>query len=120
GDSVALRIGNTAKAATEEVAEIRSPLNLAKTLRGKTAGPDVGHAACIKHVCSADGRGLARAEVDDETRRPAFHDASQNTRTVPEEHLARTDRQFKRAVGTEIVRDVVRAECVVFVAFRRI
>src|SRR6266568_3250834 len=123
-NSPTLRICGLCELIPKIVPVIAVPLHLSQRFRQERSD-DIRHGGHPVQTCRTDRRaihvgrtntqGLPCTQVDNKTRLPTFDQACQPTRTVPEEQFVWANRQFEDAIGAEVMRDVIRAECIVLI-----
>src|SRR5262249_47045180 len=80
-------------------------------------GPhDIRCAVGVQHALGCDIQGLSGVQIHNPARLPPLDESSKESRTIVEQHFARTDRQRKCSVGSQVVYTRVRKQCVIAVS----
>ncbi len=113
GDNRALRVGNLHKQIViVEIATLQfSPLRNTPPDSGELVEihrhDDIGQSVRVKHAGSGDTGRCSGAEVVDQAQLPALERPCQDARAVGKQQLVGSERQLKRAVGSQLLSAVV-------------
>src|SRR5262245_54644246 len=81
---------------------------------------DIRHTCVVKRVDTRDIQRRSRSHAEDCAGFPTFDEASEPAGTAAAKKFSGAERQFKRAVASEVVRTVARLERVVQVSISNI